>query len=211
MFGKTIGILSIATLTTFAVAGVAATQNTKPATAAPTATQAKADTAGTYKIDDVHSSAFFRVMHAGAGQFWGRFNDVAGSMTFDAAGAPTAFDISIAIESVDTANEKLDGHLKSPDFFNAAEFPTMTFKSTGVKKLESGMFEVTGDLSMHGVTKSITAVVEVTGHSNMMGKRAGAEAIFSVKRSDFGMNYGVDKGVLGDTTRVLVNLEGVAG
>lgn len=207
MFGKTIGVLSLATLSTFAVVGIAATQDSKPATAAP----AKADVAGAYKIDDVHSSAFFRVMHAGAGQFWGRFNDVSGSMSFDAAGVPTAFDISIAIESVDTANEKLDGHLKSPDFFNAKEFPAMTFKSTGVKKLENGMYEVTGDLSMHGVTKAITAMIEVTGHSNMMGKRAGVEATFSVKRSEFGMNYGVEKGVLGDNTRVLVNLEAVAG
>lgn len=206
MLGKTISVLSLATLSTFAIVGIAATQDAKPA-AAP----AKADASGTYKIDDVHSSAFFRVMHAGAGQFWGRFNDVSGSMSFDAAGAPTAFDISIAIGSVDTANEKLDGHLKSPDFFNEAEFPAMTFKSSGVKKLANGMFEVTGDLSMHGVTKSITANLEVTGHSNMMGKRAGAEATFTVKRSDFGMNYGVEKGVLGDTTRVLVNLEGVAG
>lgn len=207
MFGKTIGALSLATLATFAVVGIAATQDSKPAAAAP----AKADVAGSYKIDDVHSSAFFRVMHAGAGQFWGRFNDISGSMGFDAAGAPTAFDISIAIESVDTANEKLDGHLKSPDFFNAAEFPAMTFKSTGIKKGANGMFEVTGDLSMHGVTKPVTAMIEVTGHSNMMGKRAGVEATFSVKRSDFGMNYGVEKGVLGDNTRVLVNLEAVAG
>jgi polyisoprenoid-binding protein YceI len=87
----------------------------------------------------------------------------------------------------------------------------MTFKSTGIKKGANGMFEVTGDLSMHGVTKPVTAMIEVTGHSNMMGKRAGVEATFSVKRSDFGMNYGVEKGVLGDNTRVLVNLEGVAG
>lgn len=209
MLGKTLTILSIASLSTLAVVGVAATtvQDTKPAAAAATA----GDRSGSYKIDDVHSSAFFRVMHAGAGQFWGRFNDLSGSMSFDAAGAPTGFDISIAIESVDTANEKLDGHLKSPDFFNAKEFPAMTFKSTGIKKLENGMYEVTGDLSMHGVTKQITANVEVTGHSNMMGKRAGVEATFSVKRSDFGMNYGVEKGVLGDTTRVLVNLEAVAG
>ncbi|MFM7261908.1 MAG: YceI family protein, partial [bacterium] len=63
--------------------------------------------------------------------------------------------------------------------------------------------------SMHGVTKSITAMVEVTGESTMMGARGGAEAIFTVKRSDFGMNYGVEKGAVGDMVKVVVNLEGV--
>jgi polyisoprenoid-binding protein YceI len=210
MLSRTVALLSLAIFSTFAVVGIAATQDTKSAAPAA-ATAPKSDASGSYKIDDVHSSAFFRVMHAGAGQFWGRFNNLSGSMSFDAAGAPTGFDISIAIDSVDTANEKLDGHLKSPDFFNAAEFPAMTFKSSGVKKLENGMYEVTGDLTMHGVTKQVAAMIEVTGLSNMMGKRAGVEATFSVKRSEFGMNYGVEKGVLGDTTRVLVNLEGVAG
>jgi len=62
---------------------------------------------------------------------------------------------------------------------------------------------------MHGVTKPITAMVEVTGVSEMMGGRAGAEATFTVKRSDFGMSYGVEKGVLGDMVKVVVNLEGV--
>ena len=199
-----IGKLAIAGVLAFASIGGLAAGRSAPTQQTPAA----ADAAGVYGIDDVHSSAFFRVLHAGAGQFWGRFNDVSGSMTFDAAGAPTAFDISVSVESVDTGEPRLDGHLKSPDFFNAKEFPAMAFKSRSIKKTGE-FYEVSGDLSMHGVTKPVVARIEVTGMSQMMGSRAGVEAIFSVMRTDFGMNYGVDKGSIGNEVRVLVNLEGV--
>jgi polyisoprenoid-binding protein YceI len=86
----------------------------------------------------------------------------------------------------------------------------MSFKSTSAKKGANGMFEVAGDLTMHGVTKPITAMVEITGMSSMMGERGGAEATFTVKRSEFGMTYGVEKGVIGDMVKVVVGLEGVA-
>ena len=85
----------------------------------------------------------------------------------------------------------------------------MSFKSTGAKKAGNGMFEVMGDLTMHGVTKPITAMVEITGQSGMMGQRGGAEATFTVKRSEFGMTYGVEKGVIGDMVKVVVGLEGI--
>ncbi|MFM7134110.1 MAG: YceI family protein [Planctomycetota bacterium] len=196
MVGK---LVSFASVSVLAFAGLAAMQDAKPMAGA------------TYKVDDVHSSAFFRVQHLGAGQFWGRFNKMDGSFTLSDDPAKVAFDITVAVDSVDTAEPKLDAHLKSPDFFNAAEFPTMTFKSKSAKKASAGMWDVTGDFSMHGVTKEVTAQIEITGMADMgMGSRAGAEAIFTVKRSDFGMNYGVEKGSLGNSVRVLVNLEGVA-
>jgi polyisoprenoid-binding protein YceI len=120
----------------------------------------------------------FRVHHLGAGQFWGRFNDVSGSMSFDASGAPTAFDISVATESVDTAEPRLDNHLKSPDFFNAKEFPALTFKSTKVSRNADGTFSIMGNFSMHGVTKEVTAAIEVTGIADMgMDARAAAAAV----------------------------------
>lgn len=200
----TLSAISVATIASVGI-GAGATQQTKPA-AAPAATAGPT----TYQIDDVHSSALFRVHHLGAGQFWGRFNKVAGSMAFAVNGEPTAFDVSIDTESVDTAEPKLDAHLKSPDFFNSKEFPAMTFKSESVSRKSDGTLEVTGALSMHGVTKNITAALEVTGVAEMgMGARAGVEAVFSVKRSDFGMKYGVEKGTLGDQVRVVVSLEGV--
>ena len=161
-------------------------------------------------VDDTHSLALFRVHHMGAGQFWGRFNDVSGNFTFESGKAEgMKFDITIKTESVDTGVEGLNKHLRSPDFFGAKDFPTMTFKSTGAKKTGEKTFDVTGDLTMHGVTKSIVAAVEFTGMANMgKGTSAGFEAIFTVKRSDFGMKYGVEKGAIGDDVKVVVALEG---
>ena len=204
MVGK---ILTVGTALTLTFVGLAATaQDTKPA--ASTA-PAAAGSATVFGVDDVHSTALFRVMHAGAGQFWGRFNDISGTFTLSDDPAKLAFMIDVAIDSVDSGNDKLDGHLKSPDFFNSKEFPKMSFKSTGAKKAGNGMFEVMGDLTMHGVTKPIVAAVEFTGMANMgKGTSAGFEAIFTVKRSDFGMKYGVEKGAIGDDVKVVVALEG---
>ena len=198
MVGK---LLSVGTVVSLALVGMAATQDPKPAAA----------TGGVnaYQVDDVHSSALFRVHHAGAGQFWGRFNDVSGTFTLSDDPAKMAFAIDISVDSVDSGNDKLDGHLKSPDFFNSKEFPKLSFVSKSAKKAANGMFEVSGDLSMHGVTKPITAMIELTGESNMMGSRGGVEAVFTVKRSEWGMNYGVEKGMIGDSVRVVVGLEGV--
>jgi len=200
MVGK---LLSIGTVVSLSLIGMAATQDTKPAAA----------TSGVnaYQVDDVHSSALFRVHHAGAGQFWGRFNDVSGTFTLSDEPAKMAFAIEVGVDSIDSGNDKLDGHLKSPDFFNSKEFPKLSFTSKSAKKAANGMFEVSGDLSMHGVTKPITAMVELTGESSMMGSRGGAEATFTIKRSEWGMTYGVEKGMIGDSVRVVVGLEGVKG
>ena len=166
----------------------------------------------TCAIDDVHSMAMFRVQHMGAGAFWGRFNDVDGSFTFTPGSAEgMKFDVSIKTESVDSGNDKLNQHLRSPDFFASKDFPSMTFKSTAVKMVDATHFTVTGDLSLHGVTKPVTANVEFVGMSDKGGAaRAGFEATFTIKRSDFGMKYGVDKGAVGDEVRVVVGLEGTS-
>src|SRR5262249_18361904 len=164
-----------------------------------------------WEIDPVHSRGLFRVQHAGAGMFWGRFNDVTGTITCD-NGKPegAAFDVKIKVDSIDTGVEKLDNHLKSADFFNAASNGMLTFKSTSVKKgSRDKTLEVSGDLTMNGVTKPVTATVEWTGTSDMMGHRSGYEATLNVKRSDWKINYGVDKGAVGDDVRLIVTMEGV--
>lgn len=163
-----------------------------------------------FVIDDVHSMALFRVHHLGAGQFWGRINDVAGSFTFEPGKAEgMKFDVTIKVDSVDSGNDDLNKHLRSPDFFAAKDFPTMTFKSTGARKTGEGTFDVTGDLTMRGVTKPVTAKVEYCGMADMgRGPKAGFEAQFTVKRSEFGIKYGVDKGAVGDDVKVIVGLEG---
>ena len=177
--------------------------------AAPVAAQS-ASNAQTWTVDDVHSMAMFRVQHMGAGMFWGRFDGVSGTITTTGADA-VAFDITIDTESVSSGNDKLNGHLKSPDFFSVKEFPTMTFRSAKSSRGSDGMWEVSGDLTMHGVTRPITAKVEQTGRMKGRGGEAiGFEATFTVDRSQFGMNYGVEKGAIGKDVRVIVGLEAQA-
>lgn len=207
MLGK---VLTVAAILSLATLSIAANQQTKPANQ-PTATPVGSATAvNAFQIDDTHSCALFRVQHAGASQFWGRINGVSGTFTIADDVTKMAFAVDIAVESIDTGEPKLDGHLKSADFFNSNEFPKLTFKSTSAKQGLNGLVEVAGDLTMHGVTKPITAMIEVTGMADKgMGERGGVEAIFTVKRSDFGMNYGVEKGMVGDAVKVIVGLEGV--
>lgn len=179
---------------------------------AETAPTEPAQAEKTFEIDTVHSTAIFRVLHRGAGQFYGRFNDVTGTIDY-APGSKTglSFDISIDVNSVDTANDNLDGHLKSPDFFNALDFPTMTFKSAQAELITPDVYRVTGELSMHGVAKTITVDMERTGlASGRRGELVGFETTFTVKRTEYGMAYGVESGSLGDEVRIIVAVEAIA-
>jgi polyisoprenoid-binding protein YceI len=170
---------------------------------------AQSRAADAYKVDPVHSSVVFRVTHAGIGAVYGRFNDFTGTVAPDDADpSRSAFAFEIQVNGVDTHQEKRDAHLKSPDFFNAKQYPTITFKSTAVKKSadKPNTLDVTGDLTLHGTTKSVTIPVELLGKGQLMGQsRVGVEAIFTVKMSDFGFkgNPGV-----GDEVKLFVALEG---
>jgi polyisoprenoid-binding protein YceI len=177
---------------------------------APLAMASKSNIAAkeTFNIDSVHSTAIFRVQHLGAGNFYGRFNELEGTIDWDAEDGPS-FDVSIKIESVDSGNEALDKHLKNADFFDAKQFPTMTFKSTGAKKMGDN-WKVTGEMTMHGVTKPVEVDMEFVGRADVgRGDRVGFETTFTIKRSDFGMNWGVENGALGDATKIIVSLEGI--
>ena len=160
-----------------------------------------------YQVDPVHSSMVFSVKHMGTSNFYGRFNNITGSFTLDDDPNKNTFQVQIQTESVDTAVKKRDDHLKSPDFFNAKQFPTITFKSTQVKKAGDDSLEVTGDLTLHGATKSVKAKVTKTGTGNFFGRAvAGVEATLTIKRSEFGMNFMPDG--IGDEVRITVSLEG---
>ena len=177
---------------------------------APLAMASKSNIAAkeTFNIDSVHSTAIFRVQHLGAGNFYGRFNELGGTIEWDAEGGPS-FDVSIKIESVDSGNEALDKHLKNADFFDAKQFPTMTFKSTSAKKMGDD-WKVMGEMTMHGVTKAVEVDMEFVGRADVgRGDRVGFETTFTVKRSDFGMKWGVENGALGDATKIIVSLEGI--
>jgi polyisoprenoid-binding protein YceI len=113
--------------------------------------------ADTYKIDPVHATVIYRISHFNVGNAYGRFNEPTGSVTVDNEDpSKSVFEFSVQVDKVDTANPKRDAHLKSPDFFNAKQFPTIDFKSTKVAKKGDNQFELTGDLTLHGVTKSVT-------------------------------------------------------
>ena len=167
--------------------------------------------AESYSIDPAHTSVTFKVEHLGLSWSHGRFNDIAGEFRVDAENpASSRFALTIKTESIDTANKKRDEHLASPDFFNAKQYPTITFKSKAVKAgSAANMLEVTGDLTMHGVTKSVMISVELTGKGEFPPgtQRAGVEASFTVKRSEFDMSKMI--GPVGDEVRLIVALEGV--
>lgn len=175
----------------------------------PQAVVAAAPVANEWQVDGGHSSVVFKIKHAGASWFYGMFTNVTGKVVFDAE-KPESSSVAIEIdaESVQTRDDKRDQHLRGPDFFDCKQFPKITFASNGWKKSGSG-FEVAGDLELRGVKKAVTATVTPTGTGEFYGKRAGFEATFVVKRSDFGMDYGVAKNVLGDEVHMTVAIEAV--
>jgi polyisoprenoid-binding protein YceI len=165
----------------------------------------------TYKVDPIHSSAVFRAHHANAGYVWGRFNDPSGTFVLDDAD-PTKSKLEgeIKVDNVDTHNDQRDTHLKSPTFFDAQKYPSITFKSTSVKKGNApNILQVTGDLTLHGVTKSITVPIELTGKGQFPPgtQRAGIEATFAVKLSDYQI-VGLP-GAVGDEIKIVVAMEGI--
>lgn len=172
-----------------------------------------ASTAGAadgFKVDPVHSGVGFRIKHLGVAYVQGRFNNLAGSFTFDdKTGRLDAVEASVRVEDVDTFNSKRDAHLKSPDFFDAAKFPLITFSSDTVEKTGETTWEVSGKLSLHGVTRPIKVSVKLigSGFDPWGGFRAGFETAFTVKRSDFGITHML--GSVGDEVHLTVGIEGI--
>ncbi|MFZ4573001.1 MAG: YceI family protein [Phycisphaerales bacterium] len=165
--------------------------------------------ADAYTVDGVHSSVTFRVKHQNVAYFYGRFNKVSGSFNLDEANVSASkLDVTIDVDSVDTANEGRDKHLRTADFFSVKEFPTATFKSTSVESKGEKQYLVKGDLTIRGVTKQVEATVVDTGRGAGRGgsKVAGFETMFKFNRADYGITYGKDS--LGDEITLYVSLEG---
>lgn len=164
--------------------------------------------ADAFTVDTVHSAVVFRVKHMNASNAWGRFNDITGGFTLDQADpSKSQLDFQVKTASVDTGNAGRDKHLKSPDFFNAVQFPVISFKSKSVSKTAEG-YDVTGDLTLHGVTKPLQVkVVPVGSGKGPTGAAiAGIDASFTIKQSEFGMSKMV--GPIGDDVWVNVSIEG---
>ena len=162
-------------------------------TAAPQAVAA----AERFNIDQSHTNIVFLIDHLGYSKMIGQFQEFAGDFTFDPEDlSRNEVAVTIKTSSVDTDHEKRDEHLRSPDFFNSAEFPDMTFVSTGVEKTGDNTGKLTGDLTLLGVTKPVTLDVtfnKMAPHPIPFYKGvlvAGFSARGSIKRSDFGMTYG---------------------
>lgn len=165
-----------------------------------------------YEIDQVHSSVIFAVSHQGVGKSFGRFNELSGrivtSAPFDKHGIIT---MVVKTASVDTANAKRDKHLSGPDFFNSKRFPDMRFTghTPGDARGGDGVVKLSGDFTLLGVTKPLVVEAKLfgTGEDKKGNKKVGYEVRFTIKRSDFGMDYML--GAIGDEVEVIVAVEAV--
>ncbi|NJL71733.1 MAG: polyisoprenoid-binding protein [Candidatus Competibacteraceae bacterium] len=167
-------------------------------------------TAASYEIDAAHSTALFRINHLGFSFTYGTFSEVTGTIAFDAE-APEAAKVDVAIKtaSIDTQVTARDEHLRGEDFLDAAKYPEMSFKSTAWKKVDDSTFAITGDFTLHGVTKSITVEMKKIGQGKGMKgeERIGFEGSFTIKRSDYGMDKMLPG--VGDEVNIVFGTEGV--
>ena len=165
--------------------------------------------AASYSIDPTHTYPNFTINHLGFSTLHGRFGKTSGSLTMDKAKGTGSVDIVIDAASIDTGHKKRDDHLRSPDFFNAVEFPEITFKSTKVTFSGTGA-TVVGDLTMKGVTKSVTLAVDSINcgvHPFSKKDVCGFDATGKIKRSDFGIKYALP--AVGDEVNLMIEVEAV--
>ena len=162
--------------------------------------------ASTWKSDAPHSQLGFTVKHLGIADVSGTFNDFEVNVTSSKADFSDAqFELTAKISSIDTRVEMRDNHLKSADFFDAAKFPTMTFKSTTLKKAGKNKYKLLGDLTLHGVTKPVTMDVVYTGtitHPMNKNQVAGFQLTGVIKRSDFSVGNGFPAPMVSDEVRI---------
>jgi polyisoprenoid-binding protein YceI len=166
-----------------------------------------------WTIDKAHSMATFRVRHMMA-KVTGQFRDIDATVKMDRANpANSTVEFTMKAASIDTGQTTRDEHLRSPDFFEAAKYPNITFQSKTVKVVSPTQFEVTGDLTMHGVTRSITVPVEFMGFGRdpRGAEKAGFELQTMLDRKDYNITWNrvLDEGglLLGDEVAINVSLQ----
>jgi polyisoprenoid-binding protein YceI len=169
----------------------------------------------TWTIDTPHSNAQFSVRHMMISNVKGQFDKVTGTVELDEKDITLSkVEATIDVTTINTREPKRDAHLKSPDFFDAAKYPTITFKSSSIAKAADGRLKVTGDLTMHGVTKQV--VLDVEPLSPPMKDRggnlhAGTSATTRINRKDFGVNYNavLETGgvMVGDEVTITIDVE----
>jgi polyisoprenoid-binding protein YceI len=168
-----------------------------------------------YQIDAAHSGVTFKVRHLMIANVKGEFTKVSGTVNFDAANpAASSIDVTIDAASIHTREPKRDEHLRSADFLDVARFPTLTFKSKSVTPAGKDSYEVTGDLTIHGVTGQVAFTVDaVTPEAKdpWGGFRRGASAELQISRKDFGLtwNAALETGgfMIGDEIKINLEVE----
>ena len=173
----------------------------------------------TYKIDPAHSNAQFTVRHLMITNVRGGFNTVQGTVVYDSENlGASSIDVEIDVNTLNTSDTTRDAHVKSPDFLDAAQYPTITFKSTKITPSGDGEFKAAGDLTIHGTTKE--AILTVDGPTSESkdpwgNLRIGASATTKIKRSDFGLTWNavLDTGglVLGDELKIELDVSLIKG
>lgn len=169
-----------------------------------------ASAAETYVIDPVHSVIVFRVKHLGFTYVSGRFANPEGKLIFNSnVPAQSSVEISVKTDTVDTDHKDRDKHLRSPDFFDVDKFPHISFKSDSVEKRNGNAYEVSGTLDLHGVRRPLRVSVEHVGSGKdpWGGYRAGFDATFTIKRSEFDMRFGPN--IISDDVRITVSIEAI--
>lgn len=172
---------------------------------------AAATFAQTWSVDKAHSRLGFNVTHLAIAELGGTFNSIDAKITSAKPDFSDAVvELTADINSINTDNEQRDGHLKSADFFDAAKFPTLTFKSTSFKKVSDKSYKVSGNLTLKGVTKPVVLDVVLGGTStNPMSKKtvAGFKISGTIKRSDFGVAASMPTAMLADEVTLQAGAE----
>ena len=162
---------------------------------------------GAYTVEPNHTRVLFAVSHLGFTTWYGEFTHVSGTLNLAPKSvANSTFVIRIPTNTVSTTNAKLDGELKSHDWLDAAKFPEIVFKAKQVERTGEGSAKVTGELTLHGVTKPVTLDVKFNGAgTNPLDKKytVGFEASGAIKRSDFGVNAYIP--LIGDDVRLIIS------
>ena len=166
--------------------------------------------AADYQIDDTHSFVQFRIQHLGFSWLYGRFNTLEGNFSFDEAKpAEAKIQVGIDVASIDTNHAERDKHLRGKDFFAVDQFPKATFVSTAYKQTGKDKGQLTGNLTLHGVTKPVT--IDVThmraGDDPWGGYRRGFSGTTTLTLADFGMDY--DLGPASRTAELMLTIEGI--
>ena len=169
----------------------------------------------TWQVDPAHSEALFSIRHLTISTVRGGFSKIKGTISFDEKDpSKSVVDVAIDMSTVDTREPKRDDDLRSDKFFDVTKYPTMTFKSTKVEQVSAGKLKVTGDLTLHGVTKEV--VLDVDGPSAAIkdpwgNQRAAASATTKINRQDFGVKWNktIDNGgvMLGDEVSITIDVE----